>query len=94
MAAIATRKAYDKSRETDLELHRAKNKESVDKFRENNPENPKANTKKSCQNAKDQKRFYCPICAQAFLHAQALKRHNASENKQAIHEAALRKQST
>lgn len=89
----ATRKHYDKSRATDLDLHRAKNKESVEKFRVDNPEKAKANLKKSQQNVKAQKKYCCPICDQAFPHAQALKRHNDSKAKQAIHEAAARKQS-
>ncbi|KAK4948139.1 Non-essential glycogen phosphorylase [Elasticomyces elasticus] len=86
----ATRKAYDKSRETDLDLHKAKNKESVDKFKANNPEKVKSNLKKSQQNLKNSKKYYCPICDQGFPHAQALARHNASPNKRAIHEAAAR----
>ena len=89
-AAQASRKQYEKSRETDLDLHRVNNRKSVDKFQANDPDKVKANLKKSQQNVKDQKKYYCPICDQAFVHAQALDRHNKSKNKRAIHEAAGR----
>ena len=80
-AKVATRKAYKKSRATDLDLHRAKNNESVKKSGENNPGKFKANLKKSRQNTMDQKKHHCPIRDQAFPRAQALKKHNASPFK-------------